>query len=367
MKIIFWQNMISQHLYPLLQGIKEVDSAISVLLVVEQEISEKRLMQGWCDTDFRKLNISIIVNPNLNEVERVFSQNNKALHVFSGIRSNKLVFKALKISYKFDVKRYLISESPTFYKIPRILHYLKTMLLERKYIRRFEKVYAIGTDAYNWFSIWSKYRENIIPFSYCINDIQYDGEEVKLDNGKLKCVFVGRLVKLKGVKSAISQIVRFKDDVFLDVIGHGPEFDELNKLASNSKNIQFKGKMANIEIRKSLLNYDVLILPSYYDGWGAVVNEALMAGCYVVVSDNCGASSLIMDDFNGKVFSHKGEDEFYRCVKSCKENLISLRGRRNQIVEWSNCIKRDALAKYFLLTITSNESIIPPWKKLNYD
>lgn len=39
-----------------------------------------------------------------------------------------------------------------------------------------------------------------------------------------------------------------------------------------------------------MLNADYLILPSLYDGWGAVVNEGLQSGCKVLVSKDCGAS-----------------------------------------------------------------------------
>jgi glycosyltransferase involved in cell wall biosynthesis len=44
---------------------------------------------------------------------------------------------------------------------------------------------------------------------------------------------------------------------------------------------------------------DYLILPSRFDGWGAVVNEALARGVKVITNEKCGASSMIKDDFWG--------------------------------------------------------------------
>ena len=44
------------------------------------------------------------------------------------------------------------------------------------------------------------------------------------------------------------------------------------------------------------------MLPSRFDGWGAVVNEALMVGTPVICSDRCGASDLIENGRNGYVF-----------------------------------------------------------------
>lgn len=46
------------------------------------------------------------------------------------------------------------------------------------------------------------------------------------------------------------------------------------------------------EIPSILSNQDILILPSIYDGWGAVVNEALQSGLYVISSNQCGAKDL---------------------------------------------------------------------------
>jgi glycosyltransferase involved in cell wall biosynthesis len=41
-----------------------------------------------------------------------------------------------------------------------------------------------------------------------------------------------------------------------------------------------------------IADYDLLVLPSYYDGWGVVVNEALCAGVPVVTSDATGAGRV---------------------------------------------------------------------------
>jgi glycosyltransferase involved in cell wall biosynthesis len=44
------------------------------------------------------------------------------------------------------------------------------------------------------------------------------------------------------------------------------------------------------------------VLPSRFDGWGAVVNEALMVGTPVICSNRCGASDVIENGRNGYVF-----------------------------------------------------------------
>lgn len=49
---------------------------------------------------------------------------------------------------------------------------------------------------------------------------------------------------------------------------------------------------------------DILILPSYHEPWGLVVNEAMAAGLPVIVSNECGSSlDLVRDGENGYVLS----------------------------------------------------------------
>ena len=48
---------------------------------------------------------------------------------------------------------------------------------------------------------------------------------------------------------------------------------------------------------------DVLVLPSWFEPWGVVVNEAVAAGLAVVASEAVGAAAeLVRDGVNGRVF-----------------------------------------------------------------
>lgn len=48
---------------------------------------------------------------------------------------------------------------------------------------------------------------------------------------------------------------------------------------------------------------DVLVLPSFNENWGLVVNEAMNAGCAIVVSDQVGSGvDLVQDGVNGAIF-----------------------------------------------------------------
>ena len=59
-----------------------------------------------------------------------------------------------------------------------------------------------------------------------------------------------------------------------------------------------------------------LILPSRFDGWGVVVNEALSVGVPVIVSDTCGAADLVHHGENGYVFVSQNSESLRTCLKN---------------------------------------------------
>lgn len=101
-------------------------------------------------------------------------------------------------------------------------------------------------------------------------------------------------------------------------IGNGPLYGELEyeiKEYSLQKKVKLLGTKQQSQVPDYLSNSDILILPSVYDGWGAVVNEALQQGCYVLVSDASGASLLPqMEPKLGKIFNHKDAKKMYEVL-----------------------------------------------------
>ena len=68
-------------------------------------------------------------------------------------------------------------------------------------------------------------------------------------------------------------------------------------------------------------NASGFILPSYFDNWGLVVNEAISSGLPCIVSQNCGcAVDLIKNNETGFVFHPSNNDELQKYMKKV-ENL----------------------------------------------
>lgn len=120
-------------------------------------------------------------------------------------------------------------------------------------------------------------------------------------------VYVGRLAPEKNLQMLTDVFMQLQttSDWKLLFVGDGPMRGELQQLASKStkpENIQFAGGFPWYEVPRWLAQSDVLILPSISEPWGLVVNEAMVCGLPVVVSQTCGCvEDLVINKQNGFV------------------------------------------------------------------
>ena len=118
-----------------------------------------------------------------------------------------------------------------------------------------------------------------------------------------------------------------------------------------------KHALRNDVARQMIANSDCLILPSRWDGWGAVVNEALMMGVPVICSDTCGASDLLGNPERGEVFKADSVAELADVLKRCMR-----RGKRTyettaRIKSWTKSIEGETVAHYLLNVIDAANGI----------
>ena len=137
-------------------------------------------------------------------------------------------------------------------------------------------------------------------------------KEYTLEDKKV-FLFVGRLVDLKNVDTAIRAFSRLDQNkhAFV-VVGDGPKREDWEALARElNANVLFMGRLEGDALNAWYNVADIFVLPSYQEAFGAVTNEALLAGCYALVSNKAGSSSLVDEGVNGYTFSSMDVDELF--------------------------------------------------------
>ena len=126
---------------------------------------------------------------------------------------------------------------------------------------------------------------------------------------KMCLLFVGRLVEVKNLTRLIEafKIVHDKNkDATLIIVGSGTLENSLKSSVSKlnlNDSVIIPGRFEGKQLLAWYLTARIFILPSIYEPFGAVINEALIAGNYVLASNLAGGSSLLKENINGNTFN----------------------------------------------------------------
>lgn len=165
---------------------------------------------------------------------------------------------------------------------------------------------------------------------------------------------MGRLVESKGILN-ILEVFSYDSNKnrIIDIYGNGPLEAEVREASDNNININYKGVVNNSELKSELLNYDYLLLPNTGDeGWGAVINEALLSGLKIICSKNTGANCLVKASGFGIVLDQVNNNALNDALIS----LENLNINKDTIFQWSvNNISPEIGAKYFYSVLNNKE------------
>lgn len=131
--------------------------------------------------------------------------------------------------------------------------------------------------------------------------------------------FVGRITKDKGMNEILGAFSKIKDAVLL-LVGDLENKDSLNQeLYLNSlenQNIIYTGSV--MEVEKYYAAMDVLLLPSYREGFGNVVIEAAAMGTPSIVSNIPGPVDAIVDGQTAFMVESKSKEDLLAAMQKMR-------------------------------------------------
>jgi len=122
---------------------------------------------------------------------------------------------------------------------------------------------------------------------------------------KLRLLFVGRIVRTKGVRDLIRALNYLDfENYHLDVIGDGDDLrfciSEAQSMCLDDK-ITFHGKLARDAVDSFYQSSDLMVFPSFREPSGGVVIEAMANGLPQLVCDHGGPGASVKKSFGKKV------------------------------------------------------------------
>jgi glycosyltransferase involved in cell wall biosynthesis len=166
---------------------------------------------------------------------------------------------------------------------------------------------------------------------------------LELDRDRANAVahflYCGQLVARKGVDllvRAFCRVAETHSEVRLTLVGDGPLRETLT--LSVPERIRPRVIWAGFHETDQLPHWfgqaNVFVLPSLYDGWGVVVNQAIAAGMAIIASDCVGAAAdLVTENDNGRIFPTRDEAALETCLRFFADNPRSVveYGRRSRL------------------------------------
>ena len=233
---------------------------------------------------------------------------------------NILSFIVLSCKFLFNWKMKIYTICDDSLDIARQCHgirkWMRTMLLFM-----FTGVILADKKALDWYQQNLRHRAKLIYFPIIQNDYLFRQRleqalplskehqtKYALEN-KTVLLYVGRLAEVKNLfflLDVYKAIRQKKHDTKLVIVGDGPLKDSLIEYVEEqhlSEHIIFTGKQEGQQLMAWYNIGDIFILPSIFEPFGTVVNEALLSGCYTFCSSVAGASSLISEPDNGSLFN----------------------------------------------------------------
>ena len=182
----------------------------------------------------------------------------------------------------------------------------------------------------------------VLPLGFDDRFLKFD--QAPLDqrkDGKLKLLYAGRITQRKGIHYLLEAMKELTDIATLDIIGfiHGSG----KGLKNFEKYYNLYPPLSQQDLYQKYEEYDALILPSLFEGFGLVIVEAMAKGLPVITTRNTIGRDIIKNGNNGYLVNIREADGIVKAVsdlyKKSKEERHQMKFNARKTVEdlsWSN-------------------------------
>lgn len=161
-----------------------------------------------------------------------------------------------------------------------------------------------------------KDKTKLVPGSG-VNISKFIPLEKSNDDGKIKFLFSGRIMKEKGIDDYLAvaeSITKMYNNTEFQILGYFEE-PAYKYLEKDTKNPAIKYIGLSADVRKEVKDVDCIVNPSYHEGMSNVLLEGAAMGKTLIASNIPGCKEIIEEGKNGFLFD-------VRSAQSLKEKII---------------------------------------------
>lgn len=346
-----------------------------VSFIFNNDFRAERKVAGWNDGEFGKANVISLFNESdpENVVRDIFNNDSSAIHIVNGLTTH-VMRRVSPYLPQLKKKIFVLSERPVqmgrvIEKMIRIsFFYFKYSLLYYSYDKYMAAFLPLGKMGVDTFSRYGWNKEKMYPFMYNpMLPILEPNSNIKVKEN-LRFLYIGRFYyKTKGVDVLMKATRFLKGNWSLDMVGgYGKNSEEVIEWASKAPNVQFKGTWDSNTIIQKMRNYDVVCVPTRYDGWNLLINESIYAGIGIITSDEAVSHELIAKSHSGKIVKAGDARAFSQAMQYAIDNHDVVEQWKQNAFESVHLISCETVGRYLYDIInyeTYHEGCKPvcPW------
>ncbi len=304
-KLLIWMNMPSHHQAAFFEAARL--AGVDLVVHYYGRVGEDRKAMGW-DASPMLPSQEVYVLPRVESVE-VCRDWRERIHIVPGYGTT---FTRRLAYYLSDQGvRWVHWSEPSHRGFGWWLSYPRKWLYARLLNRYAVGAFAIGELARRDFIRWGIREEKIRLLPYSPREPKR-GERVSLTVARFSershpvFMYVGVLCERKGIDVLLRAFATSLSQCHAGVlvlVGNdmsNGEYQRLTHKLGIEDQVLFVGPVLHSAVYSTLECADVFVLPSRFDGWGAVISEAASVGKAIIASDGCGAAHhLVLDGETG--------------------------------------------------------------------
>lgn len=307
MKVVFISNFLTHHQVPFcIEMQKRLGENFKFISTVK--IFKWRLDLGFKDLD-SEYDFVVKAYENEETYEEAKKLTLESDVVIIGSTTDDLLVERLKqdkLIFRYRARVFIFPDG--FFKT--VFSKEKLQLFYHRHIkfRKNENLYLLAANAYgpNDFEFLGLYKNKIYKWGYFLETNQYDIDkliEQKEKNEKIEIIWVARFIKWKHPEVVLKLARSLKKQGYnfeIKMVGTGVLEEKIRQQVKKENLddvVNVVGQVPSETVKEYMEKANIFIGTSdQNEGWGAVINESMNAGCSIVANRRMGSVPFLIQD-----------------------------------------------------------------------
>lgn len=372
-----WWGIPCKSAIPVFKSVAERHD-VDILFVALNELPPHRRKLGWSMPDVGEMPFRVLDANWVSQADAIMDAR-AGLHIVNGIYHDERVSYVSHRLAEGNLEFGVIMEAPANLRaglqrvIKKLIGPIITPLRTRAVARKAKFVLSASGDRQRDFERLGFGKHRIFRYGYFPDFPTLNRDAVSSSGLRVLCI--GYLEPFKGhdcLLSSLSILRRDKVPFECIVTGFGSSSAALklmNEKLGLKDSVSFEGVVSNDRLQDLFKWANILVAPGLEEPWGIRVNEALLSGLPVVVSDGVGAKELVEASGAGELFHAGSPSSLADALTRSLARLSNDAELLSKVRAFQPCITPHAAADYLMEVLdyvdagahTNSARPLPAW------